>query len=91
MPAQRHFSLFEGIGRDPEYYQFTIGAKTTFTVLTIGREQGKEVAFYTLWMNRRPTTIELQNTGLLMDSVYDALLAKFPELPAKNLFKEVTS
>jgi hypothetical protein len=85
----KHFSLYHGIGKDPDYYQLVITSESASTVLTIGKEKGKEVAFYTLWRNRRPSQTELQATAALMDSVYATLLASFPLLPPKSEFKEV--
>lgn len=84
----KHFSLYHGIRKDPDYHQFLVTGQDAFTVLTVGREQGKEVAFYSLWMGRHPTSDELGRAAALMDAVYDGLIMKFPWLPPKTEFKE---
>jgi hypothetical protein len=84
----RHFSLYHGIGKDPDYHQILISAGSEFVVLVIGREKGKEIGFYRLWRDRPPSEAEIERTVILIDSVYERLLVNFPSLPATDDFTE---
>ena len=84
----RHFSLYKGISKDPDYYQFSITGGDSFTVLTLGKLPGREIEFYSLWMNRAPADVELKKSRALADSVYTALVAQFPGLPKTSAFVE---
>ncbi|MDI1250231.1 MAG: hypothetical protein PSV13_15320 [Lacunisphaera sp.] len=84
----RSFGLYQGLKKNPDYYQFLITAADARTVLEMGQEKGKEVMFYSLWMHQPPPREQLEKAVALMDRVYEALRSKYPWLPARGEFTE---
>jgi hypothetical protein len=83
------FSFAKGISRDPDFCQYFITGRDSFTALTLGKEKLKEIAFNSNWLNRVPTEVELVRATALMDTVYAAILTRYPWLPPKDKFTEI--
>jgi len=86
----RSFSLYEGVQKAPDYYQFQIYGTETSCVLTIGEEKRKEVRLYYYRMNLPLTEAERVKIGKFMDRVYAALVRRFPQLPPPTELKDTT-
>ena len=86
----RSFSLYEGVRKAPDYYQFQIYGTETSCVLTIGEGKGKELRLYYYRMHVPLTEVERVKVGKFMDSVYTALVRRFPQLPPSTELKDTS-